>query len=134
MLEILSNGRVKDVPVWITNKPGTMEDLKEALVKYTLDPRFEEHGNFINNNPHWLKPELQEKYNNCTVIFGNFFNYSHVFNIITDDEKLISDITELVEINKSTELYKQAKLEYENEKRMYEENRMMRLSKNKNII
>ena len=111
MIKIISNGIAKNVPAWITNKPGTIEDLKEILTKYTLDPTFEKYGNFINYNPQWVKPESQNKYKGCAVIFGNFKTYSHVFNIITDDKKLLNELQILVDKNKSTNDYMLAKKE-----------------------
>lgn len=110
MIKIISNGNkwAKTKP-WITAEPETIEELKEVLKTQTLDPSFEKYGNFINNNPRWLKEELKELYKGCSVVFGNFKKYSHVFNIITDDKQLLSELQELINKNKNTVEYKEYK-------------------------
>jgi hypothetical protein len=45
-------------------------------------------------------------------IYGNFLNYSHVFNIITDDENTITILTEVIENNKKSLEFQQARNEY----------------------
>lgn len=107
MIKIISNGHDKNSPAWI-NKPSTIDDLKEVLTKYTLDPTFERYGNFINHRPQWKK-DCAEKYKNCSVVFGNFLTLSHVFNIITDDKKLLKELGILIESNKSSKEYIEAK-------------------------
>lgn len=97
MTEIISNGSK-----WAGESPDTIEDLIEVLKSETLDPIFEEYGNFVNRTPHWIHKEAQEKYKGCTQIFGNFFATSHVFNITTDDEDLISTIENIVRLNQNT--------------------------------
>lgn len=109
MLKIISNGRDKNKPDWVTNSKGTIGDLIEVLGKYTLDPIFEEYGNFINYNPVWTKKDLKEKYNNCVVISGNFLTYSHVFYIITDNKELINKLKKIIDNNKNTQNYINAK-------------------------
>jgi hypothetical protein len=104
MLEINSNGSK-----WAGQKPDTIEELLNVLDKYTLDPTFEKYGNFINNNPIWVKPKAKEKYKGCTQIFGNFITISHVFNITTDEPDVIEAITAAVNRNKETTEYKQFK-------------------------
>lgn len=100
MLEVISNGykKIEDKP-WITNKPCRIEELKEVLSKYTLDPIFLCCGGYIRKNPKWKNKELAEKYKGCTQLSGNFLSYSHVFNVITNDEKLISELEELINNN-----------------------------------
>ena len=111
MLEICSNGSK-----WAGQKPDTIEELIKVLNTYTLDPSFEKYGNFINNNPQWLKPEYNEKYKGCIKFFGNFAEYSHVFYIITDEPEIIEILTVAINKNKETEEYKKIKREYINNK------------------
>lgn len=104
MIEILSNGSK-----WAGEPDDTIDELIRVLEEYTLDPKFEGYGNFVNRNPQWRTEEIEERYNGCTVIFGNFLSYSHVFNIVTDDEDMICQIEKLVEENKKRHAYIAAK-------------------------
>lgn len=113
-----------------------MEDTKENILKdlaeYTLDPVFEEYGNFV-YMPTWCDEESAEKYKGLTVISGNFLKLSHAFSLLTDDEKLIKELTEAIRKNQETNEYKQAKVRLmerkAEEKRQYEE-RIQKLNKN----
>ena len=47
----------------INNGAKNIDDFIEKLQKYTLDPEFEQYGNFIRKNPKFPKnPEMTEKY------------------------------------------------------------------------
>lgn len=105
-----------------------MEDTKENILKdlaeYTLDPVFEEYGNFV-YIPTWEDEEAAEKYKGLTAISGNFLTYSHAFRLLTDDTELIEELTKAIRKNQETEEYKQAKVRLmkrkAEEKRQYEE-------------
>lgn len=50
-----------------------IDDFIEKLKKYTLDPRFEEYGNFMVKNPKFPKnPQMTEEYKGWYSLFGNF--------------------------------------------------------------
>ena len=57
--------------------------------RYTLDPTFEDYGNFIDLNPGWLG-SAAKKYAGCVEIWGNFYDFSGVFRVITNDAAVIS--------------------------------------------
>lgn len=105
-----------------------MEDTKENILKdlklHTLDPVFEEYGNFV-YIPTWEDEEAAEKYKGLTAISGNFLTYSHAFRLLTDDADLIEELTKAIRENQDTEEYKRAKerlMERKTEeKRQYEE-------------
>lgn len=99
MIEIISNGSK-----WYNEKKDDIKELKKILKTYALDPTFEKYGNFY-SKPKFLKEELNIKYKNCTKFFGNFKTCSHVFNIITDDEKLINELKTLIDENKKRNDY-----------------------------
>ena len=107
---------------------GFVEDTKENILKdlaeYTLDPVFEEYGNFV-YIPTWEDEEASEKYKGLTAISGNFLTYSHAFRLLTDDTELIEELTKAIRKNQETEEYKQAKVRLmkrkAEEKRQYEE-------------
>jgi len=89
-----------------------MEDTKENILKdlaeHTLDPVFEDYGNFV-YMPTWEDKETAEKYKGLTAICGNFLTYSHAFRLLTDDKELIEELTTAIRKNQATEKYKQAK-------------------------
>lgn len=111
----------------------TKENILKDLAEYTLDPVFEEYGNFV-YTPTWCDEESAEKYKGLTAISGNFLTLSHAFRLLTDDEELIKELTETIKRNQETEEYKQAKVRLMErkveEKRQYEE-RIQKLSKNR---
>ena len=114
-----------------------MEDTKENIVRdlaeYTLDPVFEEYGNFV-YMPTWEDEQAAEKYKGLTAINGNFLTYSHAFRLLTDDIELIEELTKAIRKNQETEEYKQAKVRLmerkAEEKRQYEE-RLRKIRENK---
>lgn len=110
----------------------TKENILKDLAEYTLDPTFEDYGNFVYIST-WCDEESAEKYKGLTAISGNFLTYSHAFRLITDDVELIRELTEAIRRNQRTEEYKQAKVRLmerkAEEKRQYEE-RMKRFIKN----
>ena len=89
-----------------------MEDTKENILKdlavHTLDPVFEDYGNFV-YSPTWIDEEAAEKYKGMIAISGNFLTYSHAFRLLTDDKELIEELTTAIRKNQATEEYKQAK-------------------------
>ena len=88
-----------------------LEWILEDLKKYTLDPIFEKYGNFINRKPEWRTKEVEEKYAGCVSVFGNFINTSHAFQLLTDEEKVISMLEDAVRANQKTEAYQKAREE-----------------------
>lgn len=72
---------------------GPIEALFDRLETATLDRTFEDErfGGFA--SIHDERPEM-------TAFFGNFFDYSHVFNIETNDPDLIARLTAAIEKNK----------------------------------
>ena len=89
--------------------PDSEENIIRDLEAHTLDPVFELYGNFVNPAPEWLDEKVAAKYAGCASIFGNFLDWSHAFRLVTDDEALISRITEAVEKNKVRPEYQAAR-------------------------
>lgn len=79
------------------------------LAENTLDPTFEKYGNFAyapeNDGGEALLPP------GGMTFFGNFYDYSHVFNIWTTDAKLIKRLTAAIRANQAKPEYAQAKVE-----------------------
>ena len=109
--------------------PDTIENIMDDLEHYTLDPRFEEYGNFVNRNPQWINEEIKEKYNGCVVVFGNFYTLSHAFRLITDDIFIINMLQSAIDNNKQTEAYKQAKIDIKKAEDEYKKEVMKRIEK-----
>ena len=72
------------------------------LQQYTLDPVFEKYGNFILSAA-----------GHRTLFWGNFYDYSAVFSIKTNDPKEIDVLTKLIRANQETKEYQYAKDEYD---------------------
>lgn len=77
--EIISNGGGRTFPI---------EGLFERLREHPLDRIWEAYGNF----------ECES--DGVTNFFGNFFTYSHVFDIRTDDPELIGRLRQAIAANK----------------------------------
>ena len=101
---------------WMGDEPDSIDDLLNTLRKHTLDPRFEQYGNFITENPcegvrdeqgNWIDgPRLFRT--DVTHFFGNFFDVSHVFQLYTNDQAIIAALTSAIRANQQTEAYAQA--------------------------
>jgi len=104
MINIQSNGSK-----WAGQAPDSIEKLLEVLAEYTLDPSFENYGNFITPDPvAW--DTLKPLYPAGTVsFFGNFRGISHVFNIDTDEPKIIDALTRAIRANQATADYQARK-------------------------
>ena len=106
MIEILSNGSK-----WTGEPPDPVDKLIEVLVKYPLDRTFELYGNFyINSSIDWVvDPKTGRKYYddfpNAVRFFGNFFNFSHVFDIVTDESDIITKLLAAIRTNQMREDY-----------------------------
>jgi hypothetical protein len=91
---------------WMGETPDGVEKLLEVLSTETLDPEFEAYGNFI-QAPEQIKfvkpyPDFEGLHN----FFGNFITVSHVFNIWTNDPKIIKELSDAINKNKETLEYK----------------------------
>jgi hypothetical protein len=80
------------------------------LTEHTLDPTFEEYGNFVQRDPEWLtmppwRPE------GMASISGNFYDYSCAFGLETNHPALIDLLEEAVRRNQATEGYQRARQE-----------------------
>ena len=96
-----------------TEKPwkfieDTKENILSDLQKYTLDPIFEEYGNFV-YIPNFENEAIAEEHKGMTAICGNFATYSHAFNLYTDDADLIKELETAIRKNQQTEAYKEIK-------------------------
>jgi hypothetical protein len=95
----------------------SLAKLFDMLERETLDPTFERYGDFCakaereivesyNEDPRATAPLIPAR----TVHFwGNFYSYSCVFSLYTDDDELIGKLTAAIRKNKSTVAYKEAR-------------------------
>lgn len=97
--------------------PDTIDTLIEKLNTYSLDPTFENYGNFVTqfNPKRWT--DDNEKYRGLTCFFGNFHTYSSVFRVYTNDPIVIDRLTQAIRSNQLTEAYEAAKIETEENKK-----------------
>lgn len=119
---IVSNGSR-----WGGSEPAHLDELTEVLKSETLDPIFEEYGNFVSSGPDlvaWdtLKPLCPPGW---VQFHGNFYRTSHVFSIVTNDADVIAELTGLIRANQQSADYAVAKSERaeQKEKRRQELNR-----------
>lgn len=94
-------------------KLGGFEGLKLMLQYYTLDPTFENYGDFIKpvNLFHYRKDKRKDITKKYTLL-GNFLNVSFVFNSFNHDElteKQYKELKKLIDKNKASEEYQKAK-------------------------
>lgn len=111
MTEILSTTRNSDAP-WLECS-DTIERIARDLAEHTLDPVFEEYGDFFYRYPKWLTKEAAEKYSGCVRFWGNFLDYAGVFDVITSDKEIIAKLSELIARNKATPKYIAARRDLE---------------------
>lgn len=83
---------------------GTIDDLLAVLRVATLDPRFEDCGNFRNDAPEGAPP-------GTIVFWGNFLDVSHLFRIETDEADLAERLGAAIEANKATPTYQRVRAE-----------------------
>ena len=111
MTEVVSTRRSFEAP-WL-ERPDTIERIARDLAEHTLDPVFEEYGDFCDHTPELLTKEAAEKYAGCVIFWGNFLDYSGVFDVITSDKEIIAKLSELIARNKATPEYIAARRDLE---------------------
>ena len=111
MTEVVSTTRNSDTP-WL-ERPDTIERIARDLVEQTLDPVFEQHGDFCDRSPEWLTKEADEKYAGFVRFWGNFIDYAGVFDVITSDKEIIAKLSDLIARNKATQKYIAARRDLE---------------------
>lgn len=107
MTEILSTTRDPDTP-WI-EKPDTVDRILRDLAAHTLDPVFEQYGDFCDRHPEWLTEAAKKKYAGCTRFWGNFLEHAGLFDVITDDRETIARLSKAIARNKATPQYIEAR-------------------------
>lgn len=118
---IISNGSK-----WGGEDPDPIGALLGRLETHTLDPSFEEYGNFasvahgaIHHRGYDDNGEWTERWEDTGPIyadapyavnfFGNFFDLSGGFNIVTDDPEIVETLLAAIRTNQATPAYQRAK-------------------------
>lgn len=102
----------------VDSKKGWLlaEDSKENILhdleNYTLDPVFENYGNFV-YKPRFTSAEHEQHFiemygENMTCISGNFLKLSHAFRVVTDDQELIKELETAIRRNQQAIEYEEA--------------------------
>ena len=85
------------------DKPDSIEDLLKMLGSAPLNRLFEAYGNFYSPHPcfcdQWGNHNHTSGNEGLAGFFGNFFSFSHVFRIFTDDPELIRTLRAAIEAN-----------------------------------
>jgi len=104
---------------WAGEDLSPISELITMLKNHPLRRDLESCGNFINPFPLCVRslgydPETgysryveneEQPYRGLTSFFGNFFDWSFVFNIYTDDPELISALTKAIRKNQERSDY-----------------------------
>lgn len=116
MLIISTNGSK-----WIGEQPDTLAKLLEVLATETLDPSFEDYGNFAIYPLKGAVSIGRGKYAETDLIYpdaphtirfwGNFYTVSHVFSIDTDEPAAIATLTKAIRENQARPEYVAARAE-----------------------
>lgn len=110
---------------WAGEEAAPIAELLHMLATHTLDPVFEDYGNFFsvnpcvgvrnpdwnysNNEPEWIDGGRLYSCDGVYRFSGNFYDCSHVFNIDTNDAETISALTAAIRKNQASENYRLAK-------------------------
>ena len=108
--KVLSNGSGMVLP---------LEALFERLASTPLDPTFEAYGNFITVEPKVGKRDDEGNFVDsgelchpdipgAVEFWGNFFHWSHVFRVVTNDADLVARLTDAIRANQKTAEYGEA--------------------------
>lgn len=87
---------------WYGEAPDPVSGLFTALESSTLDPTFEDYGDFVESGD----PAIPV---GSTRFFGNFYDLSYVFNMDTDDVGLIARLTAAIRENQKSQAYAEAR-------------------------
>lgn len=106
---------------WADPTP-TIDDLIALLAREPLDPTWENYGNFGDQcSLDWIEAwsddathgeafrALSRDRGVAVHFFGNFWDYSHAFSIVSDDEDVIVRLVRAIRANQATIAYKQAR-------------------------
>lgn len=120
MLTINANGSK-----WAGQEQDSITVLLERLATNTLDPRFEDYGNFI--MPARMTRRTVDAHTGEELIedagplypgapdavrfWGNFYDVSAVFSVDTDEGFIIEKLTAAIRANQASEAYARAKVD-----------------------
>lgn len=100
---------------WAGQEPDDVEDLLYILKTQPLHPRFERYGDFWTDNPRagigklGLIPGTPLYRVPVTRFYGNFWEYSYVFNIDASDPHIVRMLKEAITFNRGTPAYHKAR-------------------------
>jgi hypothetical protein len=107
-----------------------IERLFERLARLTLDPRFEEYGNFAyeprDSREVWTEDGVHEEedlgpvypeFPGTVRFWGSFYDYAAGFDLDTDEPELIERLTAAIRANQATDAYRAARARWVPRKR-----------------
>jgi hypothetical protein len=94
---------------WAGEEPADLAELLDLLATTPLRPDFEQYGNFITEQAISCTDDKPLFAPGFVKFWGNFFQLSHGFDIITNDPAAIAELTEAIRANQQTQAYKDAK-------------------------
>lgn len=104
---------------WAGEQPDSIETLIEVLGREPLDSSFERYGNFAYQTPCHADYDdagkiidgapMFPEHEGVWAFFGNFENLSHVFDIVSNDPKVIEPLRAAIAANLASAGYAAAK-------------------------
>lgn len=92
---VLNNGHLRT-----ETTQAAIDALIEILRDHPLNRLFERHGNFVERDARNLRGEWLEGIENAVSFFGNFFDRSHVFNIVSNDAYHVERLCDAIAANR----------------------------------
>lgn len=92
---VLSNGHLRTETI-----EAAIDVLIEILRDHPLNRLFEKYGNFVERDARNLRGEWLEGVENAVSFFGNFFDRSHVFSIVSNDAHHVERLCAAIAANR----------------------------------
>ncbi|QOX80829.1 hypothetical protein FY034_17550 (plasmid) [Trichlorobacter lovleyi] len=86
-------------------KSDSLDELLVKIAKHPLDPRFEHYLD------QFISRDVDQNGNSTGFVrfYGNFAEFTHAFDIRTNEEEMIRKFTEAIQSNLASDNYKQAR-------------------------
>lgn len=89
-----------------------IETLFRVLAAETLDPKFEDYGDFCEDGGRAFDdPEHNARWKGYRLFHGNFLTISHAFSVFTNDPEIGDRLVAAIRANKATAAYRAARHE-----------------------
>lgn len=115
---VLSNGHLRTETI-----EAAIDALIEMLNDHPLNRLFEKYGDFVERDARNLRGEWLEGVENAVSFFGNFFDRSHVFSIVSNDPHHVERLCAAIAANRQRPDYLRQPPPYDPDKLVIERKR-----------